>query len=55
MSDKLAGKAKEVEGKLTGDKAREAQGKAEGLLGKAKEKINDVKEDVIRVVLVKSF
>ena len=31
--DKISGKAKEVEGKVTGDKARETQGKAEGILG----------------------
>ncbi|NRN94159.1 CsbD family protein [Lactobacillus helveticus] len=35
--DKVSGKAKEVEGKATGDKTREAQGKAEGLVGKAKD------------------
>ena len=44
--DKVAGKAKEVEGKLTGDKEREAEGKAQGVLGKVKETFSDVKEAV---------
>ena len=30
--DQVAGKAKEVEGKVTGDKTREAEGKAQGVL-----------------------
>ena len=41
LKDKLAGKFKEVEGKLTGDKAREAQGKAQQAKGKVKGKINE--------------
>ena len=44
--DQAAGKAKEVEGKVTGDKTREAEGKAQGVLGKVKEKFSDVKEEV---------
>lgn len=40
--DKVAGKAKEVEGKVTGDKSREAQ----GLFGKAKDKLSDAAEAV---------
>lgn len=34
--DKLAGKAKQFEGKLTGDKARETQGKEQERRGRAK-------------------
>lgn len=44
--DQVVGKVKEVEGKLTGDKVREAEGKAQGLLGKVKDAVSDVKEDV---------
>lgn len=44
--DKVAGKAKEAEGKVTGDKTREAEGKAQGVLGKVKETFSDVKEAV---------
>jgi len=44
--DKIAGKAKEVEGKVTGDKNREAEGKAQGVLGKVKDTITDVKDNV---------
>ena len=45
LKDKLAGKFKEVEGKLTGDKAREAQGKAQQAKGKVKGKINEEKKN----------
>ncbi len=44
--DQVAGKAKEVEGKVTGDKTREAEGKAQGVLGKVKETFSDAKEEV---------
>ena len=44
--DQVAGKAKEVEDKVTGDKTREAEGKAQGVLGKVKETFSDVKEEV---------
>ena len=44
--DQVAGKAKEAEGKVTGDKTREAEGKAQGVLGKVKETFSDVKEAV---------
>ncbi len=44
--DRLAGKAKEMEGELTGDEAREAQGKGQGLLGKAKDKASDAVDAV---------
>ena len=36
MDDRIEGKAKEAEGKLTGDKNREAEGKAQDALGQAK-------------------
>ena len=44
--DKVAGKAKEVEGKVTGDKSREAEGKAQSFFGKAKDKVVDATEAV---------
>lgn len=44
--DQLAGKAKEVGGKVTGDKKLEAEGKSQGVLGKAKEKLDDAKDTV---------
>lgn len=34
-----------VERKVTGDKEREAEGKAQGVLGKAKDDITDVKDN----------
>jgi uncharacterized protein YjbJ (UPF0337 family) len=37
MDDRTEGKVKEVEGKLTGDKDREAEGKAQDALGHAKD------------------
>ena len=36
FKDEVVGKIKETEGKLTDDKVREAQGKGQGLGGKAK-------------------
>ena len=39
IKDKVAGKLKEVEGKITGDKAREVE-------GKVKSKATEVKEDL---------
>jgi uncharacterized protein YjbJ (UPF0337 family) len=44
--DKVAGKAKETEGKITGDKAREAQGKGQNLFGKAKEKLDEAADTI---------
>lgn len=46
LKDKIAGKFKEVEGKVTGDKAREVQGKAQQAKGKVKDKIADAEADV---------
>jgi uncharacterized protein YjbJ (UPF0337 family) len=46
QKDKLAGKAKETEGKLTGDKVREGQGKAQHGWGDAKDKAKDAADEV---------
>ncbi|MCI7455897.1 MAG: CsbD family protein [Actinomyces urogenitalis] len=48
--DKLAGKAKETLGKLTGDKETETEGKLQNLEGKIAEKVDDVKDTVQGVV-----
>ena len=48
--DQLSGKAKEVEGKVTGDREREAQGKTQSLMGKAKDILADAEESVKGVV-----
>lgn len=39
--DRVAGKAKELEGKITGDKARESEGTAQQAAGKVKRAIGD--------------
>ena len=44
--DRVEGKAKEFEGKITGDESREAEGRAESKWGEAKDKAEDVVEDV---------
>jgi uncharacterized protein YjbJ (UPF0337 family) len=44
--DKVTGKLKETEGKVTGDKDREAQGKNQKDWGKVKDKARDVKDEV---------
>ena len=44
--DKVTGKLKETEGKVTGDSEREAQGKNQKDWGKAKDKARDVKDKV---------
>lgn len=41
LKDKVAGKAKEVEGKGTGDKAREVEGKAQKAAGKVGDKAKE--------------
>ncbi|RVU71504.1 MULTISPECIES: CsbD family protein [Lactobacillus] len=46
LKDKVVGKMKEVEGKLTGDKLREAQGKAQQTKGKVKDRIDDVRKNI---------
>jgi uncharacterized protein YjbJ (UPF0337 family) len=44
-SDRVKGKLKETEGKLTGDKAREGQGKAESTWGETKDKARDLRDE----------
>lgn len=44
IKDKIVGKLKEVEGKITGDKVREAEGKLQKGKGKVKNKIDETKE-----------
>jgi len=44
--DKVTGKLKETEGKVTGDKDRELQGKSEKDWGKVKDKGRDLKDKV---------
>lgn len=46
LKDKIIGKAKEVEGKLTGDKSREVEGKAQKTKGKVKAQAKQVKDDI---------
>jgi uncharacterized protein YjbJ (UPF0337 family) len=43
--DRIEGKLKEWEGELTDDESREAEGRAQGDLGKAKDKARDSWED----------
>jgi uncharacterized protein YjbJ (UPF0337 family) len=45
-TDRIEGKAKEVEGKITGDESREAEGRAQSKWGEAKDKADDAWEDV---------
>ena len=44
LGDKLKGSAKEVAGKVTGDKKLEAKGKAEQIAGNLKDRAEDVKD-----------
>lgn len=44
MKDQATGKVKEVSGAATGDTKKEAEGKAEGLMGKAKKALGDAKD-----------
>ena len=44
--DRVEGKAKELEGKVTGDEARETEGKGQGMLGKAKDKASDAADSI---------
>jgi uncharacterized protein YjbJ (UPF0337 family) len=41
MKDKVQGKAEELKGKLTGNKAEELKGKARQKAGRAKENLNE--------------
>ncbi len=40
-TDRIEGKAKELEGKVTDDESREAEGKAQGAWGETKDKADD--------------
>ena len=42
--DEVSGKTKEVAGAATGDAKLEAEGKAQGLTGKAREALGDLKD-----------
>ncbi len=44
--DRIEGKAKELEGKLTDDESREAEGRAQSKWGEAKDKADDAWEDL---------
>lgn len=44
--DKIAGKLKETEGKVTNDKTREGEGKLQKLKGKVKDEVNNLKESI---------
>jgi uncharacterized protein YjbJ (UPF0337 family) len=44
LEDKVTGTAKEAEGKLTGDKSREAEGKLEKAKGDAKDALEHAKD-----------
>jgi uncharacterized protein YjbJ (UPF0337 family) len=50
LIDKIKGKAKQVEGRVTGNKAREAEGVADEVKGKAKGAFEELKTDVKRAV-----
>jgi len=49
--DKVKGKAKQVEGILTGDKARQQEGKADEMKGKLEGVVNRVEDAVERAVV----
>jgi uncharacterized protein YjbJ (UPF0337 family) len=44
--DQVEGEAKEQAGKLTDDESTEAEGKAQGALGDAKDKADDAKDEI---------
>jgi uncharacterized protein YjbJ (UPF0337 family) len=46
--DKLKGKAKKVQGAITGDRAKEAEGHLDEMKGKLKEKVEDLKQGIKR-------
>ena len=48
--DTLKGKAKQAQGRVTGDRAKEAEGVADELKGKAKGAFEEAKTDVKRAV-----
>ncbi|MDF7637842.1 CsbD family protein [Lactobacillus sp. ESL0791] len=46
LKDKVVGKVKDAEGKVTGDKMREVEGKAQKAAGDVKDKFNKVKDNL---------
>lgn len=50
LKDEAVGTAKEAEGKVTGDKSREAEGKLDQAKGKAKDLLEDAKDAAGNVV-----
>jgi len=50
LFDKAKGKAKEVQGRVTGDRLLEAEGVADQVKGKAKGAFEELKTDVKRAV-----
>ncbi|MGR3742216.1 CsbD family protein [Companilactobacillus sp. DQM5] len=48
--DQVKGKINEEVGKATGDDKKELKGKAEGLLGKAKDKLEDLGDKVAKKI-----
>ncbi|MFE2093721.1 CsbD family protein [Streptomyces sp. NPDC059460] len=44
--DKIKGKAKEAMGKMTGDRAKVAEGKADQAKGRAKEALDDARKGI---------
>lgn len=50
LIDTIKGKAKQAQGRVTGDRGKEAEGVADELKGKAKGAFEEVKTDVKRAV-----
>lgn len=50
LKDKVVGKMKEVEGKITNDKLREAEGKAQKKKGEVTDHVNKVKENIEKTI-----
>ena len=48
LGDRVEGKAKEIKGKLTGDKVEEAEGKAQQAAGKMKGKLEEARKKAAR-------
>ena len=48
--DTVKGKAKQAQGRVTGDRAKQAEGVADELKGKAKGAFEEIKTDVKRAV-----
>jgi uncharacterized protein YjbJ (UPF0337 family) len=50
LIDKIKGKVKQAQGRVTGDRAREAEGVADQVKGNAKGAFEEIKTDVKRSV-----